>query len=267
MIKNALATKAILAIVSIAARMAWAQTALTPPQAGFIQDGANSFRPVFGIAGNFLPGDPMASSVVSAAYSGSYGLVKTSSAILVIDRDGSIAAANDAPDGPALFAFTRTGEPSLAYLTTVNMLLAWNGESFEAVPFDPTTLAASAVLSIALPHSRCAAMIVQRDDGLWEVQIELGTGAIEAQTALTGVTAPVLILATGQLVYADDSGILIRNSDGSERHISAQLPPNFALQQMGDRWIQIRDLTGGQQFAIRITENREQYYQLPEARQ
>jgi hypothetical protein len=36
---------------------------------------------------------------------------------------------------------------------------------------------------------------------------------------------------------------------------------------MGEGWIQLRDLGSGQQFAVRITQNREQYYQLPEGGQ
>lgn len=232
-----------------------------------MQDAANSFRPVYGIAGNFLPGDPVAGGVVSAAYSGSFGLFKTSSAVVVTDRAGSIVASNAEPDGPALFAFTRTGEPALAYLPAANTLLAWDGAAFEPVPFDPTTLSASAVLSIAAPHSEHAAMIVQRDDGLWDVRVRLSTGAIDAQTALPGVTGLVLMLTNGELIYGDAGGIVLRNPDRTERHINAQLPASFTLQQMGDRWIQLRDLGSRQQFAIRITPNREQYYQLPEGGQ
>jgi len=256
-----------LAMLSIAAGVTWAQTTLTMPQAGFMQDTTNSFRPVFGIAGNFLPGDPAVVGVISAAYSGSYGLVKTASAVLAVNKDGSLTATQDVSDGPALFAFRRTGEPALAYLAPANLLLVWAGAAFEAVPFDPTTLTASAILSIAVTPSRRAAMIVQRDDGLWDIRIELATGTIEAQTALPGVTAPLLMLSSGELVYGDTAGIVVRDSDGSERHISAQLPASFVLQQMGDGWVQLRDLDGGRQFAIRITQNREQYYQLPESGQ
>jgi hypothetical protein len=255
--------KASLATLWLAAAVASAQTGLTPPQAGFMQDAANSFRPVYGIAGNFLPGDPVAGAVISAAYSGSYGLFKSSSAIVVTDRAGAIVASASEPDGLALFAFTRTGDPALAYLAAANMLLAWDGAAFNPVSFDPTTLAASAVLSIAAPHPGEAAMIVQRDDGLWEVRVRLATGDIDAQTAVSGVAPPVLMLANGDLVYCDVNGIVVRRRAGAEVHINAQLPASFALQQMGEGWIQLRDLASLQQFAIRITQNREQYYQLP----
>jgi hypothetical protein len=258
--------RAILATLSLMAGVAYAQT-LSPPQAGFMQDAANSLRPVYGIAGNFLPGDPVAGGVVSAAYSGSYGLMKTRSAISVTGRAGSIVASNSEPDGPALFAFAGSGEPALVYMPAANTLLAWDGAAFNPVPFDSTALAASAVLSIAAPHSGQAALIVQRDDGLWDVRVQLASGEIEAQTAIPGISGPVLMLANGELVYSDADGIVLRKRDGSEQHISAQLPASFALQQMGDGWIQLRDLGSSRQFAIRVTQNREQYYQLPEGRQ
>jgi hypothetical protein len=255
--------KALLATLWLLAAVASAQTGLTPPRAGFMQDAANSFRPVYGISGNFLPGDAVAGGVISAAYSGSYGLFKTSTAIVVTDRTGAIVASTSETDGPALFAFTRTGEPALAYLAAANTLLAWDGAAFNPVSFDPTTLAASAVLSISAPHPGHAAMIIQRSDGLWEVRVELATGDIDAQTALSGVVPPVLMLATGDLVYSDVNGIVVRRSAGTEVHITAQLQGSFALQQMGEGWIQLRDLGSLQQFAIRITQDREQYYQLP----
>jgi hypothetical protein len=232
-----------------------------------MRDATDSLRPIYGIAGNFLLGDPAVVGVVSAGYSGSSGWVKTSSTVAVIDKTGSIVGSTAAPDGPALFAFARTGEPALTYLIATNTLLVWNVGAFNILPFDATALGANAVLSIAAPDSGHAAMIVQRDDGLWDVRVLLVTGEIDAQTALLGVAAPVLMLSTGEIVSSDSDGIVLRKTDGSERHISAVLPASFALQQMGEGWLQVQDLASGRQFAIRIAQNREQSYQLPEADQ
>ena len=259
--------KAIFATLSIAAGAAWAQTALTAPQAGFMQDASNSVRPVYGIAGSFLLGEPVCSGVLSAAFSGSFGLVKTASAVALLDSSGAIVTSIDAPDGPALFAFARSGAPALAYLTATNTLLSWSDGSFAAVPFDVTTLAAAPVVAVGAPDSDHAAMILQRDDGLWEIRVRLSTGEIDAQAAIPGVIAPVLMLAGGALVYADANGMVVRKRDGTERHIGVPMPASVALEPMGDGWIQLRDLASGQQFAIRMAENREQSYQLPEVDQ
>src|SRR5579864_2698828 len=174
--------RALLATFSIAAGIGWAQTVLTAPQAGFMQDASHSLRPVYGIAGNFLLGDPVAVEVISAAYSGSYGLIKTDSAVAVIDKTGSIAACVAMSDGPVLYAFATTGEPALVYLMAANTLLAWNSRAFDVIPFDPAILGAGAIVSLAAPDSGHAALIVHRDDGLWDVRVQLATGEIDSQT-------------------------------------------------------------------------------------
>src|SRR5260370_30173743 len=99
--------------------------------------------------------------------------------------------------------------------------------------------------------------------GLWDVRIQLSTGEVISQTALLGMTAPALMLATGELIYGDANGIVVRKPDGAEKHIHAQLPLTFAFQQMGEGWIQVRDLATQRQYALRLTEGKEQFYALP----
>ncbi len=241
----------------------WAQPAIAPPQIGFIQDSGNSLRPVYGLAGNFVLGDSTASGVEEASFSGSFGFLKTSSTLSVVDRQGQVVASQDAPAGPALFGFSRTGAPALVYLTDTNTLLQWSEGMFQQVSLDPQTFASTKVLSIAAVDTGQASFILQRDDGLWEVRIQLSTGEVVSQTALLGITAPVLMLATGDLIYGDANGIVVRKPDSSGKHIDAQLPPAFGFQQMGDGWIQLRDLVTQQQYAVHLTEGKEQFYALP----
>jgi hypothetical protein len=240
-----------------------AQPALAPPQIGFIQDSSNTLRPVYGIAGNFVLGDATQAGLTSAAFSGSFGIVKTDTSLLAIDRQGQAIAASDAPSGSALFAFSQSGAPSFAYLVDANAWMVWDGQSFLPASFDLTAFGSATVVSITSQHDGEAAIILQRDDGLWDIRILMAAGEVTSETAIPGVTAPLLALATGDLVYADANGIVVRKLDGSERHIPAQLPANFGFQQMGDGWIQLRDLATLNQFAVRITQDREQFYGLP----
>jgi hypothetical protein len=249
--------KAVLIALSITPLALWAQIAT--PQIGFIQDSGNALRPVYGIAGNFVLGDSAATDVQAASFSVSFGMLKTASTLIVIDRQGQVVASQDAPAGPALFAFSRNGAPALAYLPDANILLHWSDGVFQQVPLDPPTN----VLSIASIDAGQAALILQRDDGLWDVRVLLSTGETISQTALLGVTAPALMLATGELIYGDANGIVVRKPDGAEKHIDAQLPLTFAFQQIGDGWIQVRDLATQQQYAVRLTEGKEQFYALP----
>jgi hypothetical protein len=253
--------KALLIALSITPVVMWAQ--LAAPQVGFIQDGGNALRPVYGLAGNFVLGDPVAADVEAASFSGSFGMLKTTTALVIVDRQGQVVASRDAPAGRALFAFSRIGAPALAYLPNANVLLQWIDGVLQQVPLDSPAI----VLSIAAVDPGQAALILQRDDGLWDVRILLFTGETISQTALLGVATPVLMLATGELLYGDANGIVVRKPDGSEKHIDAQLPPTFAFQQMGDGWIQVRDLTTQQQYAVRLTDGKEQFYALPGADQ
>ena len=239
---------------------AWAQNTLTPPQIGFMRDAAGGLRPVFGIAGNFLPRDAVVEGVISAASSGAFALAKTDSAMIALDREGQILASWNAAGGPALFAFSRTGAPALAYLPLLKTLYAWNEGTIRTVPLDDSIIGGT-VVSMAAREAEHVAMVVQRDDVMWELSIRLETGELESQAALPGVTAPILLLPNGVLIYSDSNGIVIRQPDTSERHIGAQLPERFPLQQMAEDWIQLG------QFAIRITPDREQVYQLPEVNQ
>ena len=243
----------------------WAQPALAPPQMGFIQDGANSLRPVLGVAGNFVLGDAAASGVISAAFSGTFGLLKTDSTLIAIDRQGLAIATVDAPGGPALFAFAADGAPALVYLAASNTLLRWDAGTFVPVAFDTASLSADRVVAIARPDASRAALIVRRNDTLWDVRVDVDSGQIASQAALNDIAGPVLMLSNGGLVFADSNGIVVRAVDGAGKHINARLPANFAFQQMGGEWIQIRDLDSPYSLALRITPGREQIFFLPEA--
>jgi len=255
---------ALLAALSFLAVSAWAQPAITPPQVGFMQDTAGSLRPVHGLAGNFLVGEPIAAGVLSAAFSGSFGLAKTDSTVIVTDWQGKAIATSDASAGPALFAFASDGRPALAYWFRSKTLLRWSGATLTHVRLDGAAIAADDVLSIAEPDPDHTAMLVKRKDGVWDVRILLATGAVDSQTALPAVTAPACMLVNGNVVSSDDVGLVVHKTDGSVVHLAARLPVSFSLQQMGDGWLQLWDLGSGAQFAVRLTKGREGFYALPE---
>ncbi len=239
---------------------AWAQ--LAPPQVGFIQDGHGQIHIVNGLSGNFVVGAAVSSGIISAGYSGSFGLLKSDSALIVVDQHGHGVASVVAPDGPALFAFAADGSPALAYFEQSKTLLVWDGHTFR--PEGPQGI--QAPLAIATLSSRQAEFIVQRDTGLWQLGVEIATGAIVSQTAIPGVTAPVLMPASGGVVYRDAQGVVVRRPDGSEKHIAAHLPESLTFSQMGTGWIQVTDLATGRLSAVNIQPGHEQFYLLPEVR-
>jgi hypothetical protein len=236
--------------------VAGAAAQIRPPQLGFAGAADGTLRPVYGVAGNFILGPPIGGKVISEAFSGSLGLLKTESTLAAFDGQGKVLATTDAAAGPALFAFSLDGKTALAYVASSNTLIEWSAGRFEAVAFRPEP---DVVLAIALSNTLEASLIVQRSDGIWEVG--------SSQRALVGVTAPVLALASGELVFSDANGIVLRNPDGTEVHIAGRLPARFSLQQMDSQWVQLSDLATPRRFAIRVLSGHEGLYQLAEAGQ
>jgi hypothetical protein len=251
-------------IVALVAALpsAWPQPAIAPPQLGFVLDGTSAVRPVYGVTGSFILGSPLAGKIVSEAFSGSIGLLKTDSSLAAFDSTGKRVASIDAAGGPALFAFSPAGNAALAYVPSSNSLIEWRGSVFAPVPAKYEEV--DTVLAIAFPTPLEAAVMVQRKDTIWELNLPLGENRPISQHALIGVHAPMLQLPTGDLVYSDSHGIVVRRSDSTEVHIAAALPASFSLQQMNQNWVQLMDLKSSAQFAIHIAPGREGFYRLPE---
>jgi hypothetical protein len=242
----------------------WAQPAITPPQLGFVEDSACLLRPAYGIAGNFILGPAVSGKIVTAAFSGSFGLLKTDSSLAAFDSHGKLLAAMDVAPGPALFAFSPGGTTALAYIASSNALVEWRGSAFAPVSLHSTDTIPQTVLAIAFPTPFETSLIVQRKDTFWELKFPLGTVGAVSQNAVVGVHAPLLVLPSGDLIYPDTGGIAIRRTDASEIHIAASLPASFSLQQMNLDWVQVSDLNSKARFAIRATPGREGFYRLPE---
>jgi len=253
-----------LSIAILLAATAAAQTSIAPPQLGFAAISGGSLRPVYGLAGNFILGPSIAGDVLSQAFSGSLGLLKTTSTLAAFDAQGHTLASIAAPPGPALFAFSPDGVIALAYLPSSNTFIEWTGGQFTTLPFRPEQ---DLVLAIALPNAFEASLFVQRSDGIWQIQFPFTRSRVNSQKALPGVTAPISALPTGDLVYAGANGIVLRHPDGSELRITAQLPAAFSFSQMDSDWVQLTDLASPRRYAIRLTQGREGFYQLPEAGQ
>jgi len=249
-------------IASLLAAIAAAQPAIRPPRMGFVGQADGTLRPVYGVAGSFILGPPVAAKVISQAFSGSLGLLKTDATLVAFDGRGQALASMNAAAGPALFAFSPDGVTALACVPSSNTLVEWRGGKFSTVPFPPEP---DTVVAIAMPNAFDAALIIDRNGDLWESWLQLGHASVSSQRALAGVTSPLLALASGDFVYGDAGGIVVRKPDNSEVHVAAHLPAKFSLRQMGSDWVQLADLESGRRFAIRISSGHECLFQLPEA--
>lgn len=234
------------------------QPAIAPPQLGWVRDSNSGLRPVTGLAANFILGDSAADGVVSSAFSGSFGIVKTGTSLSVLDRDGQTVFRADAEAGAALFAFADDGTPAWVYLTQSQTLLKWTAGRLEPAVFN-LDLLGGVVQAIASPARDVATVVVKREDGLWRVDLDTGT-----QTLLPGIDSPVLLRNNGALLYAGSQGLVLRQANGSDQPIEGSVAvESFEL--MGKDWVHVTERDSSRHFAIRLEPGREQLYQLPEA--
>jgi hypothetical protein len=251
------------AFLSICAAAVLAQPAIAPPSVGMVRDSGGSAHVVNGIAGNFVIADTGISNAVSAAFSGSAGLIKTDTELLVLDASYQVAARYDAPGGaalfaPALFAFDASGAPALAYYS--GTLFRFNGGNLEPVNWRGDAVA------IALAGPQSASVLVRRDDRLWNVRVSLPSGDLENEALLAGVSGPAALLPDGAVVYIDQNDIVVRDGTGAERRVAAGIQVGY-FEQMGKDWIALREADGGRLFALRIRWQGLDLYQVPEVTQ
>ncbi len=234
------------------------QPVIAPPQVGWVRDANSGLRPVTGLAANFILGDSVTDGVLSSAFSGSFGIVKTDASLRVLDRAGQTVFRMDAEAGPALFAFSDDGVPAFVYVAQSQTIFKWNRDRLEPALFT-LDLCNGSVLSIASPARDRAAAVVKREDGLWLVDLNLGT-----QTLLSGIDGPVLLRNNGAVLYTGPEGLVLRQADRSDLPIQGSVAvATFEL--MGKDWVHVTEREPSRHFAIRLDTGREQMYQLPEA--
>ena len=231
---------------------ALAQPAIRPPDVGTIRDSSGSLYTVTGIPGNFIAAEAGISGIISAAFSGSAGLLKTDAELVVMNAKNEVIERWTAPAGPALFAFDLTGAPALAYYSG-----ALRGLGPKPTHFNLD----GDVLSVAAAGPDAAA-IVRRGDCLWSLRIALDSGTV-GETLLPNISGPVFLLAGGGLLFTRESDIVLRGEGGAERTINAPFAVQ-AFESMGKDWIAIRESGGDRLFALHVTARALELYQVPE---
>ena len=239
----------------LSSAFAMAQPAISPPGIGALLDSSGSLHAVIGLSGNFVFLDTGISNIRSAAFSGSAGLLKTGTEILVVDASNQVASRYSALGDRALFAFDMHGQPAFAYYA--GTLLRFDGTEPISVTWTGD------VVSIATAGPDSATAILRRDDGLWSVQFWPATGDVQSESPIAGISGPVLLLPNGGLLFTRDSNVVLRDANGVERTAAAGFEID-AFEQLGKDWIAIRETGLGRIFALRITPATLDVYQLPE---
>jgi hypothetical protein len=182
-----------------------AQSGITPPRVGYIRDEAGALRPVYGVAGSFVLGQPINKRpVISAAFSGRLGLAKTATALYAFDREGRRLGRLAATDGPAQFVFSSDGSEAIVFLPGSSEWFRWRNGGFQPVPIENTEETA---IPNALSLAGGKSLVVQDN----ELVLRAPDGT-EKRTTLTG---PIL-----SIEWMGEDWIYIREAG---RHTAARL--------------------------------------------
>ena len=189
-----------------------------PPLAGIVVDRDGHTERIFGIAGNLLPAASGGGDrVLSMAFSGFGGAVKTQAAVMLLDASGNAIAQFDAPPGHAVFGFDPQGRPALVWFRKTQQLFALSSAGLSALP------------SPAVP---VAALNVD-----------------EAGTVQVASEGPALFVPGGAL-SASALTVTLRHTDGAVESID--IPAAVGrFERMGDGWVAVEAV--GERYALRLS--------------
>jgi len=250
-------------ILVLASGSILAQPSLLPPRVGLTRDASNSLRPVFGTAGNFILGAVERENVLSAACSGRAGMAKTDEEVLILNEEGRTVARLEVGGGPALFAFRVDGRPGLVYLQGAGELVRWEGGRLEPAAWDPVD-ADGEVVALAVNSDERFSAVVQREGGLWLLEMAASSGRVLSQMRLPGASLPLHLRQDGTQVFAEESGLVIRTRRGEQRWLALPAPAE-SLEEMGEGWLRVVTGAATRSFALRFRPDGEDLYQLPGA--
>ncbi len=247
----------ILIAAVLLACVAWTQGP-DVPRLGWARSANGALRPIAGLAGNFVPGEPVVKETISAASSGAWTMAKTDRELIVLDRDGAERSRVPAASGGALFAFKPGGEPAAVYFPESGSLLLWSEGQFRTASWRLSE--DEPVLALACPSDGTISCAVRRGGLIWLVNRDDADGRILLERALPGVTAPLLLFADGAILSGDGSSLAHRMPDGFERR--TELPGTVvSLAEMGDSWVTAA--TAKRIFAVRLAGAVPAVFELP----
>lgn len=246
------------ALLMMAAAWGAAQSRLEAPWLGLLDDSAGALRPLYGVAGNFVPGEALVQGAISVACTERWALVKLERQVILMEAGGSVRARWEAPPGEALFAFTAEGDPALVYFSQTGEL---NGIGPEAPA--PLALKDPPVAVGSLDQER-AVLIVRREQGLMWQTLRLASGQVEQESLLAPEGGPAVLLPGPLVVYAQGAELRVQ-AGGGERRL--RLPwPAERLRQLSDRWVEIVPSGAAGRMALRVDEESLTLYRLPEVK-
>ncbi len=252
------------AIILLCAPCAFAQSRITAPLAGIARDAAGQLRLVDGVSGNFVLRDIIGSRVLSWAFDGTSGLIKTDAELWALGANGAVLQRLPASGGDAVLG------PESAFFPETAELWQVGPKSDSKVSIVPGVIAGR-VIALGPAKAQLTPFAVCRANQLWLFSINTMSGSIAKESTPVGAigeqaclpAAGSLVLLADRMLLATAKNILIQTSTGVERSIA--IPATHAVR-VGAQWVQV-ETAGGPSHMIRITVDGEHVYQLPAAKE
>lgn len=234
---------------------------LRAPHVGYVGDRDGGLRPVFGLGGNFIVGEPAAHGVRSAVFSGGFGLIHAGNELLLVNSALEVLSRAALPASGALLAVSADGRTAAAYLTETEELCRFappRALELSCHPLHPEGI----VQSIGIASGLFTSLAIQRGEDLWLALVNPATGRTVRETLLPGVSPPVLLLAGEDLLYSRDGEIVLRRAGTAETKVP--LPVQVErFDAMGDGWVHMRAAGDASSWAVRIKGDGIELYRLP----
>jgi len=225
---------------------------LDVPRIGYLAEPGGALRPLAGIGGNFLLGEPVAHEVRAAVFAGRFGLVHASDRLVLVGPSLEPLASLSGLSEQALLAVSSALPLGVAWLPERGELCRL-GPYRDASPNCFPLSVDGAVRAAGVTSEESAALAVERNRALWLMLVDLEKRRTVREMHLAGIAPPVALLGE-DILFCLDGELVVRRADGSEiRSPSPVAAPEF--EPVGRGWVSLRDAAGAR-WIVRVSEER-----------
>jgi hypothetical protein len=226
------------------------------------RDTKGQLRLVYGVAGNFILRNAIASQAVDWGFARDGGLVRTDTEWIVLDSEGKVGRRRAMHRGEEVMS------PDSAFFPGTGELWQVRAAADRRV-FVALEAIGGKVLALGAANLRETELAVCRGSHPWVLTIDLTDGAVTHETAVGGAIgahgcAGAWLSIDGKWLLADGHDLLIQTPGSAERRIplSGSLGAHAQLRRAGEHWVQV-EMAGAPPAMVRITGGTEQLYVLP----
>src|SRR6185503_1356578 len=172
-------------ILAFCSTAALAESNFRAPLIGIARDARQQLRFVHGVSGNFVLRQAIANQVRDWTFAGFGGLVKTETALLVLDANAEVVRQRPIPDADVALSPGPTQLAALYFARSESELWTSGAVADRKVRIEPDAIAGT-VIALGPSGRNHAVLAVCRADYLWLLTVNLRAGTVTAERTLGG---------------------------------------------------------------------------------